>query len=93
LFVDYAGQTIPIYLPDAPVWQAEVFVAVCGASNFTFAEASPSQRLECWIGSHVRCFEALGAVPALLVPDYVARHIIRVLCPSTLCVRAGLVPC
>jgi transposase len=69
LFVDYAGQTIPIYPPDAPVWQAELFVAVCGASNFTFAEATTSQRLECWIGSHVRCFEALGAVPALLVPD------------------------
>lgn len=69
LFVDYAGQTIPIYPPDAPVWQAELFVAVLGASNFTFAEATASQRLECWIGSHVRCFEALGAVPALLVPD------------------------
>jgi transposase len=69
LFVDYAGHTIPIYPPDAQVWQAQLFVAVLGASNYTFAEASGSQGLECWIGSHVRCFEALGAVPALLVPD------------------------
>jgi transposase len=33
------------------------------------ASMRASQRLECWIGSHVRCFEAMGAVPALLVPD------------------------
>lgn len=69
LFIDYAGHTIPIYPPDAPVWQAELFVAVLGASNYTFAEASASQQLSCWIGSHVRCFEFMGSVPALLVPD------------------------
>jgi transposase len=46
-----------------------LFVAVLGASNYTYAEASASQQLECWIGSHVRCFEAMAAVPALLVPD------------------------
>ena len=69
LFVDYAGVTIPIYPPDAPSWQAALFVAVLGASNYTFAEATASQQLPCWIGSHVRCFEFLGAVPALLVPD------------------------
>jgi transposase len=70
LFVDYAGHTIPIYDRAGGVcWQAELFVAVLGASNYTFAEASESQRLACWIGSHVRCLEFLGSVPALLVPD------------------------
>jgi transposase len=69
LFVDYAGQTIPIYPPDGPVWQAQLFVAVLGASNFTYAEATASQQLQCWLGSHVRCFEFMGSVPALLVPD------------------------
>lgn len=69
LFVDYAGQTIPIYPPGGAVWQAELFVAVLGASNYTYAEAAASHQLECWIASHVRCFEFLGAVPALLVPD------------------------
>jgi transposase len=69
LFVDYAGTTIPIYPSDAPSWQAALFVAVLGASNYTYAEATTSQQLPCWIGSHVRCFEFLGAVPALLVPD------------------------
>lgn len=69
LFVDYAGHTIPIYPPDAPAWQAQLFVAVLGASNYTYAEAGTSQQLEAWIGAHVRCLEFLGAVPALLVPD------------------------
>jgi transposase len=69
LFVDYAGQTIPIYPPGGCVWQAELFVAVLGASNYTFAEATASQQLGCWIGSHVRAFEFMGSAPALLVPD------------------------
>jgi transposase len=64
LFVDYAGHTLPIYPPGEPSWQAQPFVAVLGASSYTYDEASASQRLECWIGSHVRCFEAFGCVPA-----------------------------
>lgn len=41
LFVDYAGHTISISSPDGPVWQAELFTAVLGASNYTYAEATP----------------------------------------------------
>jgi transposase len=70
LFVDYAGKTMPI------VWQAtgeirfaEIFVAVMGASNYTFCEATWSQKLPDWIGSHVRAFEFLGGVPEIVVPD------------------------
>lgn len=70
LFVDYAGHTIPIYdRAGGACWRAELFVAVLGASNYTYAEAGTSQQLEAWIGAHVRCFEFYGAVPALLVPD------------------------
>lgn len=69
LFVDYAGATFPIYPVDGPAWAAELFVAVLGASNYTYAEASPSQQLPDWIGAHVRAFEYFQAVPALLVPD------------------------
>ena len=46
LFLDFAGQTIPI--ADAltgEMWQAQLFVAVLGASNYTYAEALPSQEL------------------------------------------------
>ena len=48
---------------------AQIFVAVLGASNFTYAEASWTQGLADWIAAHTRAFAALGAVPKLLVPD------------------------
>jgi transposase len=51
------------------VRRAELFIAVLGASNYTFAEATWTQQLPDWIGSHIRAFEFMGSVPALLVPD------------------------
>jgi transposase len=70
LFVDYAGQTLPIQDPGTgEVREAQVFVAVLGASNYTFAEATWSQGLSDWVGSHVRAFEFFGGVPHILVPD------------------------
>lgn len=71
LFVDYAGPTVPIVNPDTGeiVHKAQVFVAVMGASNYTFAEATLSQKSEDWLGSHVRAFEFLGGVPEVIVPD------------------------
>jgi transposase len=70
LFVDYAGLTIPLYEPQGgPVRCASIFVAVLGASNYTYAEATESQELENWIGSHIRTFEFLGGVPKLVIPD------------------------
>ena len=49
--------------------EAQIFVAVLGASNYTYAEATWSQGLPDWIGSHVRTFGFLGGVPELVVPD------------------------
>lgn len=70
LFVDYAGQTMPVVNPQTgETHGAAIFIAVLGASNYTFAEATWSQNLSDWIGSHVRAFEALGGVPRVLVPD------------------------
>ena len=71
LFIDYAGSTVPIRDPKTGevALEAQVFVAVLGFSNYVFAEATSSQDLSCWIGSHVRCFAFPGGVPALLVPD------------------------
>jgi transposase len=48
---------------------AQIFVAVLGASNFTYAEASWTQGLADWIGAHTRTFGVIGGVPRLLVPD------------------------
>ena len=70
LFVDYAGHTMPITAPKTgEVRDAQIFVAVLGASNYTFTEATLTQSLPDWIGSHIRCFAFLGGVPRLVVPD------------------------
>ena len=70
LFIDYCGPTIPIVNPDTGEFRgAQVFVAVMGGSNYTYAEATLSQQLEDWVMSHARAFEFLGAVPEILVPD------------------------
>jgi transposase len=70
VFVDYAGQTVPIVDPHSgEVRQAQIFVGVLGASNYTYAEAHWSQDLPNWIGAHVRLFSFLGGVPEVVVPD------------------------
>jgi transposase len=71
LFVDFPGMRIPIY--DAATlmvsFQAELFVAVLGASSYLFAVALRSQELEHWVAAHVDCFEFLGGVPSKVTSD------------------------
>jgi transposase len=70
LFVDYAGQTVPIVDPNSgEVREAQIFIGVLGASSYTYAEAQESQELPNWIGAHVRMFAFLGGVPEIVVPD------------------------
>ncbi|WP_248807355.1 IS21 family transposase, partial [Pseudomonas sp. MWU13-2100] len=70
LFVDYAGQTVPVIdRQSGEIRQSQIFVAVLGASSYTFAEATWSQKLPDWLGSHARCFAFLGGTSQILVPD------------------------
>ena len=70
LFVDYAGDTVPIVDPQTgEITQAQIFVAVLGASSYTYAEAQISQELEHWIGGHVRALAFIDGVPLVVVPD------------------------
>jgi transposase len=70
LFVDYAGQRVPIVNQHTgELREAQIFIAVLGASNYTYAEATWSQALPDWIGSHQRTFSFLGGVPEIVVPD------------------------
>ncbi|WP_442497231.1 IS21 family transposase [Methylobacter sp. sgz302048] len=69
LFIDYAGPTVPIICTGGEIRPASIFVAVLGASSYTYAEATWSQSLPDWLGSHVRAFEFFDGCPALLVPD------------------------
>lgn len=78
LFVDYAGQTLPIVdAATGEVRQAQIFVAVLGASNYTYAEATWTQTLPDWLGSHVRALTFFGASPAVLVPDNLRSAVTR----------------
>ena len=70
VFVDYAGQTVPVIdRTTGEVLEAEIFVGVLGASNYTYAEASWSQTLPEWIAAHVHMYAFFGGVPLLTVPD------------------------
>jgi transposase len=71
LFVDFPGDTFPVYDPATGqiALKAELFVAVLGASGYLYAEAFPSQELQYWVTAHVHCFEALGGCPAIVVSD------------------------
>ena len=70
LFIDYAGQTVAVINQQTgDIRQTQIFVATLGASSYSYAEATWSQSLPGWIGSHVRAFEFLGGVPNVLVPD------------------------
>ena len=70
LFVDYAGQTVPVVDGiTGEIRAAQVFVAVLGASNYTFACATPRQTAADWVGSIIAALTWFGGVPRLLVPD------------------------
>jgi hypothetical protein len=70
MFVDYAGATLAVIdAANGAVRQAQLFVAVLGASNYTFAEATWTQSLPDWIGSHCQALAWFGGVPAQIVSD------------------------
>jgi transposase len=79
LFVDYAGDGVPVVVDrlTGEVRMAQIFVAVLGASSFTFAKASWTQTLPDWIDAHVRALEAIGGVPQLIVPDNAKTAIVK----------------
>jgi transposase len=78
LWVDYAGSTVPIYdSVTGEVRQASIFVAVLGVSSYTYAEATWSQELDNWIGAHLRAFEHLRGLPAIMVPDNLRSGVTR----------------
>ena len=78
LFVDYAGHTVEMV--DGSTGElraAQVFVAVLGASNYTYAEATWTQSLPDWTGSHVRTLAFLGGAPRQIVPDNLRAEVLR----------------
>jgi transposase len=77
MFVDYAGQTVPLIDADTgEVTAAQIFVATLGASSYTYACATAGQTTADWIGAQVQAFEFFGGVVRLVVPDQ-SRALIR----------------
>ena len=77
VFVDYSGLTMPIHNQrTGEVEKAQIFVAVLGASGYTFIHATPSQTQEDFIYSHVMCYSFFGGVPRVVVPDNLKSAII-----------------
>lgn len=70
LFVDYAGQTMAVTdAASGEIRRAQIFVAVLGASNYTYACATATQTAADWVGSIIGALEFIGGVPKLIVPD------------------------
>ena len=79
LFVDYAGDTVPVIIDrlTGETRQAQIFVAVMGASSFTYAQASWTQAIADWLYAHVGALAAIGGCPKLLIPDNTKTAVIK----------------
>src|SRR5918996_3730200 len=78
MFVDWAGATIPIHdRLTGEVTQASVFVAVLGASSYTWAQATADQQLTTWLTAHMNALEFFQGVPKLVVPDNLKAGVTR----------------
>ncbi len=70
VFVDYSGLTMPIYdLKTGEMDKSQVFIAVLGASGYTFAHATPSQKQEDFFHAHVLAYRYFRGVPRIVVSD------------------------
>jgi transposase len=83
LFVDFAGDTVPVFDAATGVERrAHIFVAVLGASNYTYAEARWSEGLADWIGAHVNALNMIGGVPKAVVCDNLKAGVTTLLIPT-----------
>lgn len=70
LFIDYAGDTVPVVdAATGEISRAQIFVAVLGASSYTFACATATQSQADWLGATAKALAFIGGVPELIIPD------------------------
>jgi transposase len=78
MFVDYAGATMDVIDGlTGEIRTAQIFVATLGASSYTYAEATWTQALPNWIGSHTRALAYFGGVPRQIVPDNLKSGVVK----------------
>ena len=70
LFIDYAGPTLPVIdAVTGEIRQAHIFVAALGASNYTYACATPGETQVDWLTALSQALGYFGGVPEMIVPD------------------------
>lgn len=75
-FIDYSGKKPRIFNQvTGEAREVELFVMVLGASNYTYSEATYTQKLPDFVGATIRGFEDFGGAPEVIVPEYVPRNI------------------
>ncbi len=78
LFVDYSGMKARLVDPlTGEVTEVELFVAVLGASNYTYAEATRTQQVADFVASVSRALTFIGGVPCAIVPDQLKSAVIK----------------
>jgi hypothetical protein len=86
MFVDWAGDKLEVInAANEQPWALELFVAILPASELTFVQARETQQETDWLRGNEAAMNYFGGVPQAIVPDYVPRNIIGVMCPATLC--------
>jgi transposase len=78
MYVDYAGKTLSIVDKlSGEVKEVQFFVAILGASQYTYCEASYSQKKEDFIQSVENAMRFFGGTPAAIVPDNLKSAVIK----------------
>lgn len=78
MYVDYAGKTLSIIDQDTgEIKEVQFFVAILGASQYTYAEASLSQQKEDFVASVENAVRFFGGTPGAIVPDNLKSAVIK----------------
>ncbi|WP_077929095.1 IS21 family transposase [Wohlfahrtiimonas populi] len=78
MFIDFCGKTMPVKDPTTgAITKAQIFVAILGASGYTFIYAVPSQKQVDWLTCHIEAFQFFEGVPKYLVPDNLKSAVIH----------------
>lgn len=78
MYVEYAGETLSIIDEDTgEIKEVQFFVAILGASQYTYAEASMSQQKEDFLTSVENAIRFFGGTPAAIVPDNLISAVIK----------------
>lgn len=78
MYVDYAGKTLSVIDQDTgEIREVQFFVAILGASQYTYAEASLSQQKEDFVASVENAVRFFGGTPGAIVPDNLKSAVIK----------------